>query len=118
MRYYFAERMRLTCKLLGSQTGSHSIWMKRICMMNLVPTLVQMSVEPMILIRRASQMNGKRKCRNLKQSCEWTKVVHSAMLSRDFVSLSDISSTSIVLHEDKKYYPDAEEVYPGVEGTH
>jgi len=27
----------------------------------------------------------------------------------------DVSSTSIVLHEDKKYYPDAEEVYPGVE---
>jgi U5 small nuclear ribonucleoprotein component len=26
-----------------------------------------------------------------------------------------VSSTSIVLHEDKKYYPDAEEVYPGVE---
>jgi U5 small nuclear ribonucleoprotein component len=27
----------------------------------------------------------------------------------------EVSSTSIVLHEDKKYYPDAEEVYPGVE---
>lgn len=30
-------------------------------------------------------------------------------------NILDISSTSIVLHEDKKYYPDAEEVYPGVE---
>ena len=29
--------------------------------------------------------------------------------------LEHVSSTSIVLHEDKKYYPDAEEVYPGVE---
>lgn len=27
----------------------------------------------------------------------------------------DMSSTAIVLHEDKKFYPDAEEVYPGVQ---
>ena len=36
------------------------------------------------------------------------------LVNRDEMEVGDEDENRIVLHEDKKYYPDAEEVYPGV----
>lgn len=43
------------------------------------------------------------------------QVVEGKYVDLFLSSLSESSSTAVILHEDKKYYPDADEVYPGVE---